>query len=91
MVIVVNATVITSFLRSLCGSLSLNECIPQCASHCYKSAFQIIVVPDATAAQNVPPVPGLLEYRKDNKKLYIRSNETWNVVGEEQRVTLIFF
>ena len=37
----------------------------------------------------MPAVPGLLEYRKDNKKLYVRSNETWNVIGEEKKVILM--
>ena len=46
----------------------------------------IAVVPDSTAAQKVPPVPGFLEYRKDTKKLYIRSNETWNAIGEENKL-----
>ena len=50
-------------------------------------SLQIVVVPDSAAAQKVPPVPGLLEYRKDTKKLYLRSNETWNVIGEEKKVT----
>ena len=50
--------------------------------------LQIVVVPDGAAAQKVPPVPGLLIYRKDNMKLYIKSNETWNVIGEEKKVQL---
>ncbi|CAB4007966.1 Hypothetical predicted protein [Paramuricea clavata] len=48
----------------------------------------IVVVPDGAAAQKVPPVPGLLEYRKDTKKLYVRSNGTWNVIVEEKKVTI---
>ncbi|CAB3988225.1 ---NA--- [Paramuricea clavata] len=50
--------------------------------------IEIVVVPDGTAAQKIPPVPGLLEYRKDNKKLYVRSNKSWNVIGEEKKVLL---
>ena len=53
----------------------------------YNISFQIVVVPDSAAAQKVPPVPGLLEYRKDTEKLYVRSNKTWNVLGEEKKVT----
>ena len=53
----------------------------------YNISLQIVVVPDSAAAQKVPPVPGLLEYRKDTQKLYVRSNETWNVTGEEKKVT----
>ncbi len=52
----------------------------------YHIPLQTVVVPDSTAAQKVPPVPGLLEYRKDTKKLYLRSNETWNAIGEENKV-----
>ena len=36
----------------------------------FTDALKIVVVPDSAAAQKVPPVPGLLEYRKDTKKLY---------------------
>jgi hypothetical protein len=53
----------------------------------YNISLQIVVVPDSVAAKKVPPVPGLLEYRKDTQKLYVRSNETWNVIGEEKKVT----
>jgi hypothetical protein len=34
----------------------------------------------------VPAVPGLLEYRKDNKKLYVRENDTWEVIAQEKKV-----
>ncbi len=49
--------------------------------------IQIVVVPDAASSQKLPPVPGLLEYRKDTKKFYVRSNDTWNAIGEEEKVT----
>ena len=55
----------------------------------YFITLQIVVVPNGATAQKVPPMPGLLEYRKDTKKLYVRSNETWNVIGEEKKVPLI--
>ena len=45
-----------------------------------------MVVPDSAAAQKVPPVPGILEYRKDTEELYVRSNETWNVLVDEKKV-----
>jgi hypothetical protein len=48
--------------------------------------LQIVVVPDGEAAKKVPAVPGLFEYRKDNKKLYVRSNESWNVIAPENKV-----
>ena len=46
-----------------------------------------MVVPDSSAAQNVPAVDGLLEYRKDEQELYIRSNKTWNVLAPKNKVT----
>ena len=48
--------------------------------------IQIVVVPDGEVAKKVPAVPGLLQYRKDNKKLYVRSNETWKVIAPEKKV-----
>jgi hypothetical protein len=34
----------------------------------------------------VPAIPGLLEYRRDNKELYVRSDKTWNVIAQESKV-----
>ena len=45
-----------------------------------------MVVPDSAAAQKVPPVPGILKYRKDTEELYVRSNETWNAIVDEKKV-----
>ncbi|CAB4001604.1 Hypothetical predicted protein [Paramuricea clavata] len=46
----------------------------------------IVVVPDSSAAQKVPAIDGLLEYRKDKQELYVRSNKTWNVLALENKV-----
>lgn len=35
----------------------------------------IVVVPDSDSARKVPSFPGLLTYRKDNKKLYVHEFE----------------
>ena len=43
-------------------------------------------VPDSNTAEKVPPIPGLIEYRKDTKKLYVRSNKTWNAIAEQKKV-----
>ena len=51
--------------------------------------LKIVVVPDSSAAQQVPAVDGLLEYRKDKQELYVRSNETWNVLALESKVGLL--
>ena len=47
-----------------------------------------MVVPDSSAAQKVPEIDGLLEYRKDKQELYVRSNKTWNVLARENKVRL---
>ena len=46
----------------------------------------VVVVPDNATAQKVPGIPGLLEYRKDEKKLYLRANKTWNLLTQEKEV-----
>ena len=51
--------------------------------------LKIVVVPDSSAARQVPAVDGLLEYRKDKQELFVRSNETWNVVALESKVGLL--
>ena len=51
--------------------------------------LKIVVVLDSSAAQQVLAVDGLLEYRKDKQKLYVRSNETWNVLALESKVGLL--
>lgn len=50
--------------------------------------MQIVVVQDSGAARKIPAVPGLLGYRKDTEKLYLRSKDSWNVIAEEGKVTL---
>jgi hypothetical protein len=59
-----------------------------CLSDVY---FQIVVVPDNSTAENVPEVPGLMEYRKDTKKLYLRANETWREIAPEKKASIYFF
>ena len=50
--------------------------------------LKIVVVPDSSAEQKVPAIDGLLEYRKDKQELYLRSNNTWNVLPQENKVQL---
>ena len=50
------------------------------------SSFQIVVVPDAETGKKVPEIPGLLEYRKDTKELYLRANKTWKIIAPEKKV-----
>ena len=51
--------------------------------------LKIVVVPDPSAAQKVPAVDGLLEYRKDKQELYVRSNKTWNVLVLENKLNKV--
>ena len=46
----------------------------------------IVVVPDENTAKKVPAVPGLLEYRKDMKELYVRANGTWQEIAPEKKI-----
>ena len=41
---------------------------------------------DNATAKKVPGIPGLLEYRQDEKKLYLRANKTWNLLTQEKEV-----
>ncbi|XP_028391550.1 uncharacterized protein LOC114516313 isoform X2 [Dendronephthya gigantea] len=44
----------------------------------------IIVIPDN---RNVPEVTGIFKFREDNQKLYVRSNNSWNMIAEEKILT----
>ena len=73
----------TNFMRfrSLCcGKLSWHYFLK------HYLILKIVLVPDSSAAQKVPAVDGLLEYREDKQELYIRSNRTWNVLARENKV-----
>ena len=45
-------------------------------------------MPDSAAAKKVPAIPGLLEYRNDQKKLYVRANKTWSLLTQEKEVKI---
>lgn len=51
-------------------------------------SLKIVVVPDGETAKKGPSIDGLLEYRKDNKQLYVRTNEAWSAVAQEEKVLL---
>ncbi|XP_028391559.1 fibrinogen-like protein A [Dendronephthya gigantea] len=50
----------------------------------------IIVVPDNKTVGKIPAVPGILKFRKDNQKLYVRSHERWNAIAEEKKLNSAF-
>lgn len=35
---------------------------------------------------NLPPVQGLMSYRKDNAKLYVTDGQGWEALGKEKQV-----
>ena len=49
--------------------------------------YKVVVVPNNVTAKKVPGIPGMLEYRLDQKKLYLRANKTWNLLTQEKEVT----
>ena len=53
------------------------------------TTFKVVVVPDSATAKKVPAIPGLLEYRADRKKLYVRANKTWNLLTQEKEVKIL--
>ena len=79
---------INVFKRKLVKSSQIDQCMFCSISfHVFffmLHATKIVVVPDSSAAQKVPAVDGLLEYRKDKQELYVRSNKTWNVLAPEK-------
>ena len=48
--------------------------------------LKVVVVSNNVSAKKVPAIPGLLEYRKDQKKLYLRANKTWSLLPQEKEV-----
>ncbi|XP_028390964.1 ryncolin-1-like [Dendronephthya gigantea] len=46
----------------------------------------IVVVPDNATINKIPAAPGILTFRKDNQKLYLRSRKSWNVIAEEKKL-----
>ena len=46
----------------------------------------VVIAPNNETAKKVPEIPGLLEYRKDQKKLYLRANKTWSLLAQEKEV-----
>ncbi len=45
--------------------------------------MQVAVVPKG---KSIPPVSGLLAYRKENKQLYVQSNGTWTALAQKNKV-----
>ena len=48
-----------------------------------------MVVSNNVTAKKVPKVPGLLQYREDLKKLFLRANKTWSLLPQEKEVNSV--
>ncbi|XP_046848420.1 keratin, type II cytoskeletal 1-like isoform X1 [Xenia sp. Carnegie-2017] len=46
----------------------------------------VVVVSDNKTAEKVPQIPGLLEFRLDQKELYVRANKSWNILPQEKEI-----
>ncbi|CAB4013488.1 Hypothetical predicted protein [Paramuricea clavata] len=42
-----------------------------------------LVVKNKESLNNIPSVPGLLSYREDNEKLYVKKGNKWDAIGSE--------
>jgi hypothetical protein len=36
---------------------------------------------------NIPPIPGLVLYRKDNNNLYVNNGTTWKTLSNQKEVS----
>ncbi|XP_028392893.1 fibrinogen beta chain-like [Dendronephthya gigantea] len=43
-----------------------------------------ILVNDKESLNNLPPVPGMISFRKDNDKLYVNKEDGWDEIGSEE-------
>ena len=44
------------------------------------------MIEDGEKFDRIPKIHGLLAFRQDNQSLYIRKNESWKVIAEEEKV-----
>ena len=44
------------------------------------------MVEDGNKFDRIPKIHGVLAFRQDNQSLYIRKNESWKVVAEDEKV-----
>jgi hypothetical protein len=43
-------------------------------------------VPNKEKQDNIPPIPGLVLYRKDNNNLYVNNGTTWKTLSNQKQV-----
>ena len=48
--------------------------------------LQVVMIEDGEQFDRIPKIHGLLAFRQDNQSLYIRKNESWKVIAEEEKV-----
>ena len=51
--------------------------------------FQTLLVKNKESFNNLPPVEGMLSYREDNEKLYVKKGKKWDEIGSENEVSVI--
>ena len=50
--------------------------------------FQTLLVKNKESFKNLPPVQGMLSYREDNEKLYVKKGSKWDEIGSEKEVSV---
>ena len=48
--------------------------------------LQLVKVANKAAMDKLPPIEGLISYRKDNAKLYVTDGQSWEALGKEKQV-----
>jgi hypothetical protein len=49
--------------------------------------FQTLTVPNKERQDNIPPIPGLVLYRKNNNNLYVNNGTTWKTLSNQKQVS----
>ena len=50
--------------------------------------FQTLLVKNKESFNNLPPVPGMISYREDNEKLYVKKGNKWDEIGSEEEASI---
>ena len=50
--------------------------------------FQTLLVKNKESFKNLPPVQGMLSYREDNEKLYVKKGNKWDEISSEKEASV---
>ena len=53
---------------------------------CFNLNFKVAVASNTQTLQKLPHIEGLLSYRADNRKLYLRGKDHWNMIANDGEV-----